>query len=109
MTPEELDTCPRCGHTQPQDQTTERVDCKKCRTTYYRGYIKFGDYCISELNMTCQYGYYLLEGLAGHPKLKTGLRLQGSEYCYHSIWIHKDDASIFKGRYLQWLNGALDR
>jgi hypothetical protein len=65
-------------------------------------YIKFGDYCRCEVGMTRQCGYYLLEGLAGYPSLKEGLRLTGDIHSYHSIRIHKDDAKVFKDRYETW-------
>ena len=61
-------------------------------------YIDFGDYCRKELGVTCQYGYYMLNGLAGFPELGKGLRVTGNERNYHSLRIHKDDAVIFKER-----------
>lgn len=65
-------------------------------------FINFGDYCRGTIGITCQYGYYLLEGLAGHPRMKDGLRITGDVHNYHSIRIHKDDAEIFKDRYWAW-------
>jgi hypothetical protein len=65
-------------------------------------FIDFGDYCRGVLGMQCQTGYYYLEGLAGHPKLKEGLRVTGNEHNYHSIRIHKDDAEIFRQRIEAW-------
>lgn len=68
-----------------------------------QGYINFGDYCRGEIGITCQYGYYLLEGLAGHPSLKKDLRLMGDIHSYHSLMICKQDAEIFRKRYEDWL------
>jgi hypothetical protein len=68
-----------------------------------QGYINFGDYCRAELGITCQYGYYLLEGLAGHPSLKEGIRLSGDIHNYHSLMICKQDAEIFRKRYEDWM------
>jgi hypothetical protein len=61
-------------------------------------YIDFGDYCRAELGITCQYGYYLLNGLAGFPELGKGMRITGDAWNYHSLRIHKEDADIFKER-----------
>ena len=65
-------------------------------------YIDFGNYCRNELNVTCQYGYYMLNGLAGHPELGKGLRITGDAWNYHSLRIHKDDADTFKERVNDW-------
>jgi hypothetical protein len=81
---------------------------KQMYIQYEEDYIDFGNYCRNVLGMQCQTGYYLLEGLAGHPKLKDGLRITGNTWNYHEIKIHKDDAEIFRQRYKAWLNRGTD-
>jgi hypothetical protein len=69
-------------------------------------YVDFGDYCRAELGVTCQYGYYMLNGLAGHPELGKGLRITGDARNYHSLRIHKEDAVLFKTRVNEWRKSA---
>jgi hypothetical protein len=89
------------------EKPVEHLRCnngKQMHIQYEEDYIDFGDYCRKNLDMQCQTGYYYLEGLAGHPKLKDGLRVTGNTWNYHSIKIHKDDAEVFKQRISQWRN-----
>lgn len=70
-------------------------------------YINFGDFCHESLGVTTQYGYYMLEGLAGHPTyLGEGIRkIDDCGGNYHAYMIHKDDAEQFKQRVTKWRNG----
>jgi hypothetical protein len=77
---------------------------KQMYIQYEEDYIDFGDYCRKNLGIQCQTGYYFLEGLAGYPKLKAGLRVTGNTWNYHEIKIHKDDAEVFKQRIVKWGN-----
>ena len=61
-------------------------------------FVNFGDVCRNKILITCQCGYFMLEGYHGFPKIKEGLRIIGNDHNYHSLKIHKDDVQTFINR-----------
>lgn len=66
-------------------------------------YIDFGDLVRGKLGMQCQYASRYLDGtIEGYPCLGEGLRITGSLDMYHTLLIHKDDATEFIRRMTEY-------